>query len=146
MHGRKLPLSQYNLESIDILIPKIGVQRVEIQRGNEVPLARTPRDTSNYVKLYSNAITALECTESGNGIRLEVFEDNHFILVFDLTSTEEASKLLTLFTELTGSSLTPKFYFSKALGDAIEIFLIGERLSQEFITARNISKNTLTDG
>ena len=126
---------------------KFDVQRVEIQRGNGVPLAGTPLDTVNNVRLYYNAKTALGSTKSGNGIRLEDFEDNHFILVFDLTSTEEASKNLTLFPELTGSSLTLKLYFSKALGDAIELFLIGERFSQVLIySARNISKNTVTDG
>ena len=67
---------------------KFGVQRVEIQRGNGVPLAGTPLDTSNNVRLYNNTITALGFTKSGNGIRLEDFEDNHFILGFDLTSTE----------------------------------------------------------
>ena len=83
---------------------------------------------------------------SPNGIRLEDFEDNHFILVFDLTFTEEASKNLTLFPELTGSSLTLKLYFSKAFDDAVEWF-IGERFSQVFNdSARNICKNTLIDG
>ena len=67
---------------------KFGVQRVEIERGNGVPLAGTPLDTSNNVRLYYNTITAPGLTKSGNGIRLEDFEDNHFILVFDLTSTE----------------------------------------------------------
>ena len=126
---------------------KFSVQRVEIQRGNGVPFAGTPLDTSNNVMLYYNTITALGFTKSGNGIRLEDFEDNHFILVFDLTSTEEASKNLTLFHELTGSSLTLKLYFSKTLDDAVELFLIGERFSQVFIdSARNISKNALIDG
>ena len=124
-----------------------GVQRVEIQRGNGVPLAGTSLDTSNNIRLYYSTIKALGFTKSGNGIRLEVFEDNNFILVFDLTSTKEASENLTLFRELTGSSLTLKLYFSEALGDAIEFFLISERLSQVFIdSARNISKNTLIDG
>ena len=87
---------------------KLGVHRVEIQRGNGVPLAETPLDTSNNVRLYYNTITALGFTKNGNGIRLEVFEDNLFILVFDLTSTEEASKNFILFPELTGSNLTLK--------------------------------------
>ena len=126
---------------------KFGVQSVAIQRVNGVPLVETPLDTNNNVRLYYNTITALGFTKSGNGIRLEDCEDNHFILVFDLTSTEEASKNLTLFPELTGSSLNLKLYFSKALDDAVEIFLIGERFSQVFIdSARNISKNTLIDG
>lgn len=126
---------------------KFNLQRVEIQRGNGVPLAGTPLDTTNNVRLYYNTITALGFNKSGNGIQLEDYEDNHFFLVFDLTSTEEASRNLTLFPELTGSSLTLKLYFEKALDDAIELFLIGERFSQVFIdSSRNISKNTLIDG
>ena len=122
-------------------------QSVESQRGNGVPLAGTSLDTSNNVRLYYKTITALGFTKSRNGIKLEDFQDNNLNLVFDLTSTEEASKNLTLFPELTGSSLTPKLYFSKALGDAIELFHIGERFSQVFIdSARNFPKNTLIDG
>ena len=126
---------------------KFRVQRVEIQRGNGVPLAGTPLDTSNNVRLYYNTITGLGFAKSGNGIKLEDFDENQFFLVFDSTSTEEASKSLTLFPELTGSSLTLKLYFSRALDDAVELFFIGERFSQVFIdSARNISKNTLLDG
>ena len=103
---------------------KLSLERVELQRGNGFSLAATPL----------------------NIIKLDDFEDNHFFLVFNLTSTEEASKSLTLFPELTGSKMTLKLYFSKALDDAIELFLIGERFSQIFIeSSRNVSKNTLID-
>ena len=126
---------------------KFDLQRVEIQRGNGVPLAGTPIDTSNNVRLYYNTFTALGFNKNGNGIKLEDFEDNQFFLVFDLTSTGEASRSLTLFPELTGSSLTLKLFFSTAPEDAMEFSLIGERFSQVFIdSARNISKNTLIDG
>ena len=116
------------------------MQRVAIQHGNGLPLAGTPLDTSNNVRLYYNTITGLGFAKSGNGIKLEDFDENHFFLVFDLISTEEASKSLTLFPELTGSSLSLKLFFSKALDDAVELFFIGERFSQVFIdSARNIS-------
>ena len=125
---------------------KLGVQRIEIQRSKGVSLAGTTLDTSNNVRLYCDTITALGFTKSRNRLRLEEFEDNHFILVFNLTSTEEAIKNLTLFPELSSSSLTLKVYFWKTLGDAIEMFFIGERFSQLFIdSARNISKNPLID-
>ena len=123
---------------------KFNLQRVEIQRGSGFPLAGTPLDTTNNVRLYYNTITALGFKEKSNGIKLEDYEDNHFFLVFDLTSTEEASKNFTLFPELTGSSLTLKLYFEKALDNAIELFLIGERFSQVTIdSARNIKKQTI---
>ena len=126
---------------------KFNLQRIEIQRGNGVPLAGTPIDTSNKVRLCYNTFTALVLNKNGNGIKMEDFEDNHFFLVFDLTSTEEASRSLTLFPELTGSSLTLKLYFSNALEDAIELFLIGGRFSQVLTdSASNISKKTIIDG
>ena len=56
---------------------------------------------------------------------MQDFEDNHFILVFDLTSTREASKSLTRFSELTGAGITLKLAIDAALTTAIEIFLIG---------------------
>ena len=122
---------------------KFDVQRVEIQLGYGLPLAGTPLDTNNNVRLYYNTITGLGFARSGNGIKFEDFDENQFFFVFDLTSTEEASKGLTLLPEFTGSSLTLKLCFSKVLDDAVEVFFIGERFSQVFIdSARNISKNT----
>ena len=112
-----------------------------------MPSAGTPIDTSNNVRLYYNTFTALGFNKKGNGIKLEDSKDNQFFLVFDLTSTEEANSSLTLFPELTGPSLILKLFFSAALENAIELFLIGERFSQVFVdSARNISKNTLIDG
>ena len=68
------------------------------------------------------------------------FEANHYFLVFDLTSSREAGKALTLFPELTGAGVTLKLSFPEALRHPIELFLVGERFSQDFIDGtRNIS-------
>ena len=126
---------------------KFGLQKVEIQRGNGVPIAGTPMDTGNSTRLYYNTISALGFNRSGSGILMQDFEDNHFILVFDLTSTREASKSFTLFPELTGAGITLKLAFDAALTTAIELFLIGERFSQIYIDShRNISKNPIING
>ena len=126
---------------------KFGLQKVEIQRGNVVPLAGTPMDTGNGTRLYYNTISALGFNRSGNGILMQDLEDNHFILVFDLTSTREASKSFTLFPELTGAGITLKPAFDAALTTAVELFLIGERFSQIYIDShRNISKNSIING
>ena len=126
---------------------KFNLQRVELQRGNGVPLAGTPLDTTNNVRLYYNTITALGFTQKSNGISLEDYTDDHFFLVFELTSTQEASNAFTLFPGLTGSSLTLKIYIEKTLDNAIELFLIGEPFSQVFIdSARNIKKHSPLDG
>ena len=75
------------------------------------------------------------------------FEENHYLLVFDLTSSREAGKALTLFPELTGAGNTLKLSFTEALIHPVELILVGERFSQIFTGAtRNISKNSLTNG
>ena len=122
---------------------KFDLHKVELLRGNGLPIAGTPLDTTNDTRLYYNTISALGFERGGNGITLEDYQSNHFYLVFDLTSTREASKSLTLFPELTGAGITLKLSFSKALPEAAELFSIGERFSQIFIdNARNISKNS----
>ena len=75
---------------------------------NGVPIPGTPLDMRNgRMRAYYNTICSLGFSSDcgGNGIGFKNFED-HFVLVFDLTSTREASKSLTLFPELTGASLT----------------------------------------
>ena len=104
-------------------------------------------DTGNGTRLYYNTISALGFNRSGNGILMQDLEDNHFILVFDLTSTREASKSFTLFSELTGTGITLKIAFDAALTTAVELFLIGERFSQIHIDShRNIAKNSIING
>ena len=121
---------------------KFNLSKVEIQRGNGVPIAGTPIRTTNCTRLFYNTICALGFATGGNGIGMADFEDDHFFLVFDLTSSREASKTLTLFPELTGGGLTLKLDFSEALTDPVELFLVGERFSQVFIdSGRNIRKN-----
>ena len=76
---------------------KFDLQKVKSLRGNGLPIAGTPLDTSNDTRLFYNTISALGFERGGNGITLEDYQDNHFYLVFDLSSTREASKSLTLF-------------------------------------------------
>ena len=126
---------------------KFDLKRIEIVRGNGLPNAGTPIDTEDNTRLYYNTMTALGFKNGGNKISLDGFE-NKYMSTFDLTSSQEASKNLTLFPELTGAPITLKLLFSKALPEAVEIFLIGERFSQVFIdSSRNIAKNqTLLHG
>ena len=120
---------------------KYKMKRIEIIRGNGLPIAGTPIYTENNVRIYHNTLTALGFKIGGNKISLQDF-DKKFIVSFDLTSSQEASKNLTLFPKLTGAPITLKIFFSEVLPEAVELFIIGERFSQVFIdTKRNISKN-----
>ena len=122
---------------------KFGLTRLEISRGNALPIAGTPVDTRNNTRLYHNTLTALGFKNGGNGIELDDCDD-HFMLTFDLTSSQEASKSLTLFPELTGAPITLKLSFNPALPEAVEIYLIGEKFSQVFVnSARDVCKNQL---
>ena len=104
------------------------------------------------MRAFYNTICSLgfAAGKGGNGIAHKNFDvlvkknKNHFVLVFDLTSSREASKSLTLFPELTGGSLTLKLTFEQQLEQTIELFLIAEKFSQIFITSeRTVLKNTV---
>ena len=120
---------------------KFQLSKIETQRGNGVPIAGTPIDTTK------NTICAFDFTKGGNGIEVSDFEENHSFLVFDLTSSREAGKAPSLIPELTGAGITLNLSFTEALTHPVELFLVGERFSQISIdTTRNISKNSLING
>lgn len=121
---------------------KFGLRRITISR-NGSPIAGTPIDTSNNNKLYLNSLSALAFTGSeSNGIPPGDFA-NHFVPVFDLTSTLEASHDF-IHPELTNASVSIELQFDTALTHAIEVFIIGEKASTLYIdSARNVSKNVV---
>ena len=132
------------IESTPFQYKKIQLSKIEIQRGNGVPIAGTPIDTTKNTRLFQNTICALGSTRGGNGIEMADFEANHYFLVFELTLSREAGKALTLFPELTSAGVTLKLSFVEALSHPIELFHIAERF---FIDGtRNIPKNSLING
>ena len=66
-------------------------------------------------------------TKGGHGITVENYP-NHFILAFDLTSTQEASHDF-IHPELKNCSISVQFTFDGALADNVEILFLGERSS-----------------
>ena len=84
-------------------------------------------------------MSALAYTKNGQGISLSVFA-NHYIMAFDLTSTQEATHDF-IHPELTNSSLSVELKFDAALAHNVEK---GEKASTIYIdSARNASKNAL---
>ena len=64
-------------------------------------------------------------------------------MVFDLTSTQEASHDF-IHPELTNGSVSVELTFARALADKIEILFLGERSPTFFVTSdRKVTKNTL---
>ena len=98
--------------------------------------------TTDNKRMYYNSMSALAYVENGHGIPLSEFA-NHYIVVFDHTSTQEATHDF-VHPELTNSSLSVEFKFDAALAQNVEIFFLGEKASTIYIdSARNTSKNAL---
>ena len=55
-------------ESTPFQYKKLQLSKIEIQRGNGVPIAGTPIDTTKNTRLFYNTICALGFTTGGNGI------------------------------------------------------------------------------
>ena len=76
----------------------------------------------------------------GHGVPFSDFP-NHYVLVFDLTSTKQASHDY-LYPELTNGSISIDFRFSAELTDSLELFFLGEKSSTIYIDSfRKVSKN-----
>ena len=87
-------------------------------------------------------MSALAYVENGHGIPLSDFA-HHFIMVFDLISTQEANHNF-IHPELTNSSLSVELKFDTDLPNNIEIIFLGEKSSTVYIdSATNVSKNVL---
>ena len=120
---------------------KFGLRSITVFR-NGIPIVGTPMDTEDVKRAYFKSIQALAYVQSSHDIPLEHYE-NHFVLVFDLTSTLEASQDF-IHPELTNCSITLEMVFDDVLNNPLEIFVLGEKASTVFIDSqRNVSKNAL---
>ena len=73
-------------------------------------------------------MSAIAYVENGHGIPLSEFA-NHYIMIFDLTSTQEATHDF-IHSELTISSLSVELKFDAALAHNVEIIFLGEKASR----------------
>ena len=120
---------------------KHGLRSITVLR-NGIPIVGTPMETTDSKRAYYKSLQALAFGHSSHNIPLNQF-DNHFVLVFDLTSTEEASHDF-VHPELTNCSLSLEMEFANNLAAPIEVFILGEKASTVFIDSqRNVSKNVL---
>ena len=118
---------------------KFGLEQIYIYR-NGLPVADSPISTDDDKRLFFNAISDLAYIDNGHGIKLSE-HPSHFFMVFDLTSTQQASHDF-IHPELTNSSITVELKFSTALPNNIEIFIIGKKTSKIYVdSARRVSKN-----
>ena len=118
---------------------KFNLEQICIYR-NGLPVADSPINTADVKRLYFNTMSDLAYIDNGHGISLSEYH-NHFIMVFDLTSTQQAPHDF-IHPELTNCSISIELKFSTALPSNIEIFIIGEKASTIFIDSpRRVSKN-----
>ena len=109
--------------------------------GNGLPVADSPISTTDNKCLYFNTISDLSYIDNGHGISLSD-STNHFIMVFDLTSTQQASHDF-VDPELTNCSISIELNFSAALPINIEVFIIGEKLVQFLLILRDECQKTI---
>ena len=116
-----------------------GLQQIYVYR-NGLPVADSPKSTDDNKRLYFNTISDLAYIDNGQGIKLSECS-NYFLMIFDLTSTQQASHDF-IHPDLTNSSITVELKLSAALPNNIEIFIIGEKTSTIYVdSARRVSKN-----
>ena len=81
---------------------KFGLREITVFR-NGFARDGTPMSTVDSKRLYYNSMSALAYVENGHGKPLSEFS-NHYIMVFELTSTQEATHDF-IHRELTNSSI-----------------------------------------
>ena len=116
-----------------------GLSQIVIYR-NGLSIVGTPITTNFEKRLYFNTLEALDFLDrGGHGISLSDYQ-NHFVMVFDLTSTQEASHDF-IHPEPTNGSVSVELTFARALADNIEIWFLGERSSTFYVTSdRKVTK------
>ena len=98
---------------------KINLSQIVVYRNGQ-PIVGTPVLTTFDHRIYFNAVEAFDFLDKdGHGITLVNYL-NHFILAFDLTSTQEASHDF-IYPELTNCSISVQLTFDGALRAKVEI-------------------------
>ena len=97
--------------------------------------------TTDNKRLYYNSMSALAYVENGHGIPLSECA-NHYIMVFDLTSTQEATHDF-IHPELTNSSLSVEITFDAALAHNVEIFFLEKKHLRSTLTRKETHLKTL---
>ena len=107
---------------------KFDLREIRLSRGGQTLIMM---NTESNVRPYFNTIKSLNFDQDGPGISL-VDYNNHYILVFDLTSTQQADTEV-YYPEVVGGGIRIELYFATALTDPVELIILGEKLSTIFI-------------
>ena len=106
------------------------------------PIAGTALQSDEEKKLYLNSLKALFFEEQGHGVSSNDLP-NHYLLVFALRSTQQASHVY-FHPQLTNGSNSNGLSLSTQLTDSIEVFLLGEKTSTIYFDSfQKVAKNFL---
>lgn len=120
---------------------KSGLREITVYR-NGFAIVGTPLSTVDDKRLYFNSMGALAYMDDGHGITLGEYP-NHYVMVFDLTSTQEATHDF-IHPELTNCSVTVELKLGTPLPGNSVIFCLGEKASTIYIdSSRNVSLNSV---
>ena len=103
---------------------KFDLREIRIVRGGR---AIVSLDTREDCRAYVTTMKAMNFNEDIPALPLQVFQD-HYILVFDLTSLQDAGECVH-YPELTGESIRLELFFEYPLENVTEIIVLGERIS-----------------
>ena len=100
------------------------MRELRIVRGGR---AIVSLDTTNDCRAYVTTMKAMNFNEEIPALPHHQFQ-NHYILVFDLTSLQYAGKNIH-YPELSGESIRLEMFFDRSLINVTEIIVLGERMS-----------------
>ena len=86
---------------------------------NGLPIAGSPVTTTDNKRIYYNTLEALDIVfNNSHGISLANYH-NHYIMAFDLTSTQEAAQYF-IYPELTNCNISVELRFDAPLRENVE--------------------------
>ena len=103
---------------------KFGLRELRIVRGGR---AIVSVDTTNECRAYVTTIKAMSFNEEIPALPNKLFQ-NHYVLVFDLTSLKDAGENIHN-PELSGESIRLEMFFDHPLTNVTELIVLGERMS-----------------
>ena len=110
---------------------------------NGLLIAGTPISTSDNKRIFYNTLEALDFVlNTSHGISLANY-DSHYIMAFDLTSTQEALHDF-IHLEVTICTILAELKIDAGLANIVELLFMGERSSTVYVHSdRKFTKNTL---
>ena len=103
---------------------KFHLRELRIIRGGRAIISL---DTTSPCRPYVTTMKAMQLNKDFPALPMEDFQ-NHYNLVFDLTSQQDAAEHLH-YPELIGESLRLEMFFQFPLEQVTEVIVLGERLS-----------------